>query len=80
MNLSGWNSGQRGVAQAVVAGERRGPPDVAGQHAGPLDRVQRPVEGLGDGGLEQALAEPDPELAAEDLDDARSRSAATTGR
>ena len=70
MNLSGWKSVSAASAEAVLAGERRGPPDVTGQHPGPLDRVERPVEGLRDRGLEQPLAEPDPELAAEDLDDA----------
>ena len=56
--------GEAGVAEAVVAGEHRRPADVAGEHAGPLHLVERPVEGLRDRGLDEALAEPDPELAA----------------
>ena len=57
MNLSGWNSAQRGVLQPVVAGERGGPPDVAGEHPGPLHHVERPVERLGDRRLQETLAE-----------------------
>ena len=80
MNLSGWNSAERGVAQAVLARERRGPADVAGEHPGALDLVQRPVERLRDRRLEQALAQPDPQLAAQHLHDARGRQRARSER
>ena len=69
MNLSGWKRARLASAEAVVAGEHGGPPDVAGEHAGPLHRVERPVERLRDRRLDEALAQPDPELAREDLDD-----------
>ena len=69
MNLIGWNSDEAGVVEPVVAGELGHPADVAGQHPGPLDRVERPVERLRDRRLDEALAEPDPELARQDLDD-----------
>ena len=61
---------QLGVAELVVAGQLGQPADVAGQHAGPLDVVERAVERLGDRGLDEALAQPDAQLAAEHLDDA----------
>ena len=57
------------VAELVVARERGQPADVAGQHAGPLDVLDRAVERLGDRGLYQALAQPDAQLATEHLDD-----------
>jgi len=57
------------VPEAVVTGQLGHPADVAGQHPGPLDLVQRPAEGLGDRGFDEALAETDPELATQDLDD-----------
>ena len=63
MNLSGWNSAELGVVEPVVARELGQPPDVAGEHPGPLDVVERPVEGLRDGGLDEALAQPDAQLA-----------------
>ena len=63
MNLSGWNSAICGVAEAVLAGERRGPADVAGEHPRALHGVERPVERLRERRLEQPLAEADPELA-----------------
>ena len=65
--------GQLGVAELVVAGEVGEPADVADEHPGPLDVVERPVEGLGDGRLDEALAQPDPQVAAQDLDDALGR-------
>ena len=61
----------RRVAQAVVAGEQRRPADVAGQHPGPLDGVERAVERLRDRRLDEALAKADPQLAGEHLDDGR---------
>ena len=64
---------QRGVAELVVAGEAGQPPDVADEHARPLDVVERAVEGLRDGGLDEALAQADPEVAAEHLDDVLGR-------
>ena len=69
MNLSGWNSASEALAEGVVAGERGQPADVADQHPGPLDVVERPVEGARDRGLDEALAQPDPQVAAEHLDD-----------
>ena len=71
--LERMEQGQLGVVQAVVAGQLGEPADVAGQHAGPLHVVERAVEGLGDGRLDEALAQADPQLAAEDLDDALGR-------
>ena len=65
MNLSGWNSASSASSEPVVAGELGEPADVAGQHPGPLDVVERAVEGLGDGRLDEALAQADPQLAAE---------------
>ena len=58
-----------GVVQAAVAGQLGEAADVAGQHAGPLHGVERAIEGLGDGRLDQPLAQADAQLAAEDLDD-----------
>ena len=69
MNLSGWNSASAAPAEGVVAGELGEPADVADEHPGPLDVVERTVERLGDRGLHEALAQPDPEIAAEHLDD-----------
>ena len=60
---------QRGLVEPIVAGQLASRPDVAGQHPGPLDVVERAVEGLRDGRLDQPLAEADAEVAAEDLDD-----------
>ena len=80
MNLSGWN---RAIAASPSRSSRasdRRPADVAGEHPGPLDGVERPLERLGDRRLEEALAQPDPELAAEHLDDGAGRAAATTRR
>ena len=80
MNLSGWNSASSASPSRSSRASCGQPADVAGQHAGPLDVVERPVEGLRDGGLDQALAQPDPQLAAEHLDDATWRSAGPSGR
>ena len=60
---------QRGRRQGVVPGQTGQPADVADQHPGPLDVVERPVEGARDPGLDQALAQADPQVAAEHLDD-----------
>ena len=60
--------GQRRGAQLVVAGQDRGPADVAGEHAGPLDGREVALECLGDARLQVALAEADAQLAAEHLD------------
>ena len=69
MNLSGWNSASDAVVEGVVAGQPGQPPDVADEHAGPLDVVERAVEGARDGRLDEALAQADPQVAAEHLDD-----------
>ena len=69
MNLSGWKRASDARRQGVVAGERGQPADVADQHPGPLHVVERPVEGARDGGLDEALAQADPQVAAEHLDD-----------
>ena len=61
--------GQRGRRQAIVAGECGQLPDVADEHARPLDVVERAVEGARDAGLDQALAQADPQVATEHLDD-----------
>ena len=65
--------GELGVIEPVVAGQLGEPADVAGQHPRPLDRIERPVEGLGDRRLDEALPQADPELPAEHLDDALGR-------
>ena len=56
--------GEARLGEPVVAGELGHPADVAGEHPGPLHLVERPVERLRDRRLDEALAEPDPELAA----------------
>ena len=65
--------GQGRVAERVVAGEAGQPADVADEHARPLDVVERAVEGLGDGRLHEPLAQADPQVAAEHLDDVLGR-------
>ena len=67
--LEGMEEARRCLAEPVLPGEYGRGPDVALQHAGPLDGRQRTVERLGDGRLEQALAKADPQLARQDLDD-----------
>ena len=57
------------LTESILAGQRGKLPDVAGEHAGPLNLVEGSVVGAGDGGLDEALAEADPKLAGEDLDD-----------
>ncbi len=56
MNLSGWKRAIAALAEAVVAGQQGGPAHVAGEHAGPLDGLERTLERLGDGRLQEALA------------------------
>ena len=67
--FQGVEEGERCAGQGVVAGESGEPADVADQHPGPLDVVERAVEGTRDRGLDQALAQTDPQVAAEHLDD-----------
>ena len=71
--LERMEEGQRGVAELVVTGEAGQPPDVADEHARPFDVVERAVEGLGDGRLDEALAQADPQVAAQHLDDVLGR-------
>ena len=80
MNLSGWNRASSALAERVVAGQHGRPADVAGEHPGPLHVVERPVEGLGDGRLEEPLAQADPQLAGQDLDDVPWPSAGSRAR
>jgi hypothetical protein len=65
MNLSGLNR--------VIAGELGEPAHIADQHPRPLHILERAVEGLRDGRLDQAVAQSDPQLAAKHLDDALGR-------
>ena len=67
--LERMEEGDRGAAEAIVPGQHGRLADVAGQHPGALDGADRAFEGLGQGRLEEALAEPDPQLAGQDLDD-----------
>ena len=69
MNFSGWNNASSASSSRSSRASVARRPDVAGQHPGPLDRVERAVEGTGDGGVDEALAQADAELAAGDLDD-----------
>ena len=69
MNLSGWNSASSADAEPVLGREHGRLADVAGEHPGPLHLVERPLERLRDRRLEQALAQADPQLAGEHLDD-----------
>ncbi len=55
------------LRQTVVAGEEGGLAEVAGEHHGPGDVRRRTPEGQGDRGLHEPLAQPDPQLAAQDL-------------
>ena len=57
------------LVQLVVAREFGQPPDVADEHAGPLDVIERAVERLGDGRHDEPLAQPDTQVATEHLDD-----------
>ena len=79
MNLSGWNSASaasaRRSSRASVAVRPTSPVSIAG----PLHRVERPVEGLRDRRLEQPLAQPDAELAGQDLDDVPGAVSGSTG-
>ena len=59
---------QGGAGKRVVTGQHRQPAGVADEHARPLDLVERPIERLGDGGVDKPLAQPDPEIAADHLD------------
>ena len=62
--------GQLGAVEAALACQLRRPADVAGEHPGPLHRVERAVESLRQRRLDQPLAEPDAKLAGEDANDA----------
>jgi len=61
--------GEARLVELVVAGQLGHPADVAGQHPGPFDCVQRTIERPGDRSLDESLPKADPELASEDLDD-----------
>ena len=69
MNLSGWNSASSAEPEPVLAREHGRLADVAGEHPRPLHVVERPLERLRDRRLEQPLAQADPQLAGQDLDD-----------
>ncbi len=60
---------EAGLIEPILRGERSEPPDVARQHARPLDRFERPIIGPGNRRLHESLPEPDPKLAGQDLDD-----------
>jgi len=60
---------QLGRFETILAGEDGCLADVAGQHACPLDGVQWTIERFRDRRLDQALPEPDPEVARDDADD-----------
>jgi hypothetical protein len=62
-----------GALERVLARHLRGRAEVAGQHAGPLDRGELAAERARDPGLEVALAQPDAELAGEDRGDVATR-------
>ena len=70
MNLSGWNSASCGVAEPVVAGERR-PGGRRRRSSMPahLTSSSGRSKALAMAASTQALAQADPQLAAEDLDD-----------
>ena len=59
---------QVGRPEGIRLGQGRGRADVTGEHPGPLDRVDRPVEGRCDRRLEESLAKPDAQIPGQDLD------------
>src|SRR5207244_12377149 len=60
---------QRDLVKLIVFGEDGGFADVAENHVGPADGVERPLEGLGDGFLDGVFLETDAEVAGDDFDD-----------
>ena len=68
MNLIGCRRRRRAASRRSSLRENGGLADVAGEHRRQLDRRLRPLERLGDGRLQQPLAQPDAQLPGEDLD------------
>ena len=58
---------QFGPIQFAARGERRGCPDVAQEHVGFTDIVDRNIERAGDRFLDQPFTQTDPEIASEDF-------------
>ena len=67
MHFRGRKSESAASIETALPGQRRRPSDLPGELAGPLDRLEGAVEGPRDRRLEQALAQADPEVAAEHL-------------
>ena len=70
MNLSGWNSASSASPSRSSRASSASRPTSPVSIPAHLTVVERAVEGLRDRRLDEALAQADPELAAQDLDDA----------